>query len=60
MRSNEFKRQLGFSFTVIHSFGSFNNKTLKYKPNLNLVCIAMHSLVMSPCSRDLIVTSLVV
>ena len=42
----------------------FINNTLKYKANLNLkiefVCVAMHSLVMSPCLRDLIVMSLVV
>ena len=45
IRSNEFERQLGFSFTVIvlaqNNFlpllKSFINKTLKYKVDLNLI-----------------------
>ena len=39
-----------------------NILSLKYKADLNrrikFVCVAMCSLVMSPCSRDLLVTSL--
>ena len=58
MHSDEFKRWLAFSFTLIvlaeNNFlpllKSFINKTLKYKANLSLiwfVWLAMHFLVMN-------------
>ena len=61
MHSDTFKRRRGFSFTVIIRlktlFKSFINNALEYKA-ISFVCVAMHFLVMGPCSCDFFVMSL--
>ena len=62
MCSDKIKR-LGFSFTVIVLAFYYCEKVLLIKHwsiKKSILCVAMYSLVMSPCSYDLIVTSLVV
>ena len=70
MYSDAFKRRPAFSFTVIilasNNFllllKSFITKALEYKAVLKkqFACVAMHFLVMSSYSRDLLLTSLYV
>ena len=64
MGSDALKRKLIFSFIVITLASAivkrFITKALEYKTilNFNTVCIAMHFLVMSPCSHDFLLMSL--